>query len=76
MTVTESLPETLEVHEGDRVALSTLVNTGVAGAKADGISIYWRRLQPACRTDPGRRCLQRPDVPWVNYFNGGDAVHD
>ena len=35
VTVTESLPETLQVHEGDHVALSTLANTGVSGAATE-----------------------------------------
>ena len=33
MTVTESIPETLEVHRGNHVVLSTPVNTGVPGAE-------------------------------------------
>ena len=26
-------------------------------------------------TDPDGTKYVAPDVPWVNYFNGGDAVH-
>jgi lipoprotein-anchoring transpeptidase ErfK/SrfK len=26
-------------------------------------------------TDPDGTHYDDPDVPWVNYFNGGDAVH-
>ena len=78
VTVTESLPETLEVHEGDRVALSTLVNTGVAGAETQqGIFPIYSRLVSTSMsgTDPDGVSYDVPDVPWVNYFNGGDAVH-
>ncbi len=78
VTVTESLPETLEVHEGDRVVLSSPVNTGVAGAETQqGIfPIYSRLISTSMSgTDPDGVSYDVPDVPWVNYFNGGDAVH-
>jgi L,D-transpeptidase catalytic domain/Putative peptidoglycan binding domain len=78
VTVTESLPETLEVHEGDRVVLSTPVNTGVAGAETQqGVfPIYSRLISTSMSgTDPDGVSYDVPDVPWVNYFNGGDAVH-
>ena len=32
VTVTETMPETLQVHEGAKVALRALTNTGVPGA--------------------------------------------
>jgi peptidoglycan hydrolase-like protein with peptidoglycan-binding domain len=77
-SVTESLPETLEVHEGSHVAISTPVNTGVAGAETEqGIfPIYARYVSTTMTgTDPDGVHYVAPDVPWVNYFNGGDAVH-
>ena len=78
VTVSESTPETLEVHRGDHVALSTPVNTGVAGAEtAQGtFPIYARYTSTTMTgTDPDGTHYVAPDVPWVNYFNGGDAVH-
>ncbi len=33
------------------------------------------RVHDDDRHQPGRHALQDPGVPWVNYFNGGDAVH-
>jgi L,D-transpeptidase-like protein/putative peptidoglycan binding protein len=78
VTVTESLPETLEVHQGSRVALSTPANTGVPGAEtAQGtFPIYSRFVSTTMTgTDPDGTHYVAPDVPWVNYFNGGDAVH-
>ncbi len=78
VTVTESVPETLEVHEGDRVVLSSPANTGVAGAETQqGIfPIYSRLISTSMSgTDPDGVSYDVPDVPWVNYFNGGDAVH-
>jgi peptidoglycan hydrolase-like protein with peptidoglycan-binding domain len=78
VTVSESLPETLEVHLGDHVGLSTPANTGVAGAEtAQGIfPIFARYVSTTMEgTDPDGVHYVAPDVPWVNYFNGGDAVH-
>lgn len=78
VTVTESLPETLEVHRGDHVAFSTPANTGVPGAEtAQGIfPIYSRFVSTTMTgTDVDGTKYTVPDVPWVNYFNGGDAVH-
>jgi L,D-transpeptidase catalytic domain len=78
VTVTESLPETLEVHRDDRVVFSTPANTGVPGAEtAQGIfPIYSRFVSTTMTgTDVDGTKYTVPDVPWVNYFNGGDAVH-
>jgi peptidoglycan hydrolase-like protein with peptidoglycan-binding domain len=78
VTVSEAEPETLEVHEGDRVAITSPANTGVAGAEtAQGIfPIYARYVSTTMEgTDPDGTHYVAPDVPWVNYFNGGDAVH-
>jgi peptidoglycan hydrolase-like protein with peptidoglycan-binding domain len=78
VSVSESLPETLEVHEGDRVAFTTPANTGVPGAEtAQGIFPIYSRLVSTTMsgTDVDGTKYTVPDVPWVNYFNGGDAVH-
>lgn len=78
VSVSESLPETLEVHRGDHVALTTPANTGVTGAETpQGIfPIYSRFISTTMSgTDTDGVHYVVPDVPWVNYFNGGDAVH-
>jgi peptidoglycan hydrolase-like protein with peptidoglycan-binding domain len=78
VTVSESLPETLEVHRGSHVVFSTPANTGVPGAEtAQGIfPIYSRFVSTTMTgTDVDGTKYTVPDVPWVNYFNGGDAVH-
>jgi peptidoglycan hydrolase-like protein with peptidoglycan-binding domain len=78
VSVTESLPETLEVHRGDRVAFSTPANTGVPGAEtAQGTFPIFSRFVSTTMsgTDVDGTKYVVPDVPWVNYFNGGDAVH-
>ena len=78
VSVSESLPETLEVHRGDRVALSTPVNTGVPGAETPPgtFPIFSRFVSTTMSgTDVDGTKYVVPNVPWVNYFNGGDAVH-
>jgi len=78
VTVSESLPETLEVHHDSHVVLSTPANTGVPGAEtAQGIFPIFSRFVSTTMTgtDPDGTKYVAPDVPWVNYFNGGDAVH-
>jgi len=78
VTVTETLPETLEVHENGKIALSTPANTGVPGAATQqGIfPIYVRYVTTTMigNNVDGSHYVD-PGVPWVNYFNGGDAVH-
>jgi L,D-transpeptidase catalytic domain/Putative peptidoglycan binding domain len=78
VSVSESLPETLEVHRGRHVVFTTPVNTGVPGAETElGIfPIYARYVSTTMSgTDVDGTKYVVPDVPWVNYFNGGDAVH-
>jgi peptidoglycan hydrolase-like protein with peptidoglycan-binding domain len=78
VSVTESIPETLEVHRGDHIALSSPVNTGVPGAEtAQGIFPIFSRFTSTTMsgTNPDGSKYKDPGVPWVNYFNGGDAVH-
>ncbi|HUB72434.1 MAG TPA: L,D-transpeptidase family protein [Solirubrobacteraceae bacterium] len=78
VTVSESLPETLWLHRGRRTVISTPVNTGVPGAETErGIfAIYARYVSTTMSgEDPDGTKYDVPDVPWVNYFNGGDAVH-
>ncbi|HEY1834944.1 MAG TPA: L,D-transpeptidase family protein [Solirubrobacteraceae bacterium] len=78
VSVSESIPESLTLHEGHHVVLTTPANTGVPGAETEqGIfPIYSRFVSTTMTgTDPDGTHYVAPDVPWVNYFNGGDAVH-
>ncbi len=78
VTVSESIPETLEVHRGSHVVITTPANTGVAGAETElgTFPIYARYVSTTMSgTNPDGSSYVDPGVPWVNYFNGGDAVH-
>jgi hypothetical protein len=76
--VTESLPETLTLWHDGRVVLRTPVNTGIPG-RDTALGNYPVYLHLASTTmsgtNPDGTHYSDPDVPWVNYFNGGDAVH-
>jgi L,D-transpeptidase catalytic domain len=76
--VTESLPETLTLWHDGRVVLRTPVNTGIPG-RDTALGTYPVYLHLASTTmsgtNPDGTHYSDPDVPWVNYFNGGDAVH-
>ncbi|MGI8803983.1 MAG: L,D-transpeptidase family protein [Solirubrobacteraceae bacterium] len=78
VTVSQAIPQTLEVHRGNRVVLTSPVNTGVAGAPtANGVFPIFERFTSTTMTgtNPDGSHYSDPGVPWVNYFNGGDAVH-
>jgi L,D-transpeptidase catalytic domain/Putative peptidoglycan binding domain len=78
VTVSEAIPETLEVRRGGHVVLSSPVNTGVPGAATERgtFPIYARYVSTTMSgTNPDGSHYSDPGVPWVNYFNGGDAVH-
>lgn len=78
VTVSERIPETLRVYEGHHLVLSTPANTGVPGASTQvgTFPIYARYTSTTMSgTNPDGSHYSDPGVPWVNYFNGGDAVH-
>lgn len=79
VTVTEqTTPEWLEVHENNRVVIKSLANTGVPGAttQTGDFPIYVRYVTTTMKgTNVDGTKYDDPGIPWVNYFNGGDAVH-
>jgi hypothetical protein len=78
LMVSETLPEQLVVWRDGADAYSTPVNTGVPGAwTATGTYPVYARFYTTTMTgtDVDGYHYDVPDVPWVAYFNGGDAVH-
>jgi hypothetical protein len=76
--VTESLPQTLTLWHNGRVVLRTAVNTGIASRPtALGTYPVYAHLTSTTMSgiNPDGTPYHDPGVPWVNYFNGGDAVH-
>ena len=78
LVVTENLPEDLVVWQDGKAIYETPVNTGVAGAwTATGTFPVYERFVTTTMsgTDPDGYQYSVSGVPWVAYFNGGDAVH-
>ncbi len=76
--VSKVLPEHLSVWSNGAPVFSTLVNTGVAAAPTpDGTwPVYLRyRVTTMSGTNPNGTHYSDPGIPWVSYFNGGDALH-
>jgi len=76
--VSETVPQTLTLWHDGRVVLRTPVNTGISAAPT-ALGTYPVYLHLAATTmtgtNPDGSHYSDPGVPWVNYFNGGDAVH-
>jgi lipoprotein-anchoring transpeptidase ErfK/SrfK len=75
--VSQNLPETLTVWENGRTVLTSLTNTGMAGEPTalGTYPIYVRyTVNQMSGTNPGGSTYD-DTVYWINYFNGGDAVH-
>lgn len=76
--VSEQQPETLSIWHNGHMVLKSLTNTGVASAPtALGTwPVYLRyRTQRMSGKTPWGTYYSDPGVPYVNYFNGGDAIH-
>jgi len=76
--VSEGSPETLSVWRDGRIVYTSPCNTGIAAAPtAPGTyPVYARYLSTTMSgTNPDGTPYSDPGVPYVAYFNGGDAVH-
>jgi peptidoglycan hydrolase-like protein with peptidoglycan-binding domain len=76
--VNESLPETTQVWEAGSIVFSSPANTGIAAAPtAQGTWPVYARYTTTTMsgTNPDGSQYSDPGVPWVSYFNGGDALH-
>ncbi len=76
--VSESDPETVTVYQSGSVVYRTLANTGIGVAPtAQGtFTVYARYVSTTMTgTNPDGTAYSDPGVPWVSYFNGGDALH-
>ncbi len=76
--VTEARPEMLTLFINGQVAYRTLVNTGISQAPtADGTYPVYLRFTSTTMsgTNPDGSKYHDTGIPWVSYFNGGDALH-
>jgi lipoprotein-anchoring transpeptidase ErfK/SrfK len=78
VTVKKGGAESLTVHRAGASVLTTPANTGAPGAETESGSFPVFEHVAASDmsgTNPDGSHYDDPGVPWVSYFNGGDAVH-
>ena len=76
--VNKALPESATVYQNGAPVYSTPANTGVAAASTvDGTFPVYARytVTTMTGTNPDGSHYSDPGIPWVSYFNGGDALH-
>ncbi|MGA8726292.1 MAG: L,D-transpeptidase family protein [Acidimicrobiales bacterium] len=76
--VSTSDPETTTVYSDGSNVYSTLANTGVPAAPtaAGTFPVFGRyTVTTMSGTNPDGSHYVDPGIPWVSYFNGGDALH-
>ena len=78
LEVSEASPETLSVWRAGRIVYSSPCNTGIAirPTALGTYPVYAHYLSTTMSgTNPDGSHYSDPGVPYVAYFNGGDAVH-
>src|SRR5690242_3253267 len=76
--VREASPETITVYQTGHANFTSLENTGIPEAPTalGTYPVYLRYTSTTMQgTEPDGTHYFDPGVPWVSYFNGGDAVH-
>lgn len=76
--VSTALPQTLAVWRSGRIIYRCRANTGIASRPTErGVfTVYARYLSTTMSgTNPDGTHYNDPGVPYVAYFNGGDAIH-
>jgi lipoprotein-anchoring transpeptidase ErfK/SrfK len=77
VTVTES-NQRLDLWHSGRTVMTTPVNTGIPGAAtATGVYPVFEHISSGTMsgTNPDGSHYNDPGIPWISYFNGGDALH-
>ena len=74
----EGSPQSLALWRNGQVILTSVANTGIPKAPTalGTFPVYARFLTTTMKgTNPDGTHYSDPGVPWVSYFNGGDAIH-
>lgn len=78
VVVSTSSPESLTMYVAGHATFHALVNTGISVAPTalGTYPVYQRYItQTMSGTNPDGTHYSDPGIPWVSYFNGGDALH-
>jgi peptidoglycan hydrolase-like protein with peptidoglycan-binding domain len=76
--VSEASPESINVWHSGKSVVTGPVNTGIPAAPtAQGTFAVFEHSPSVTMsgTNPDGSHYSDPGVPWVSYFNGGDALH-
>jgi lipoprotein-anchoring transpeptidase ErfK/SrfK len=76
--VSEATPESISVWHSGKTVVTGPANTGIPAAPtAKGVFPVFEHLPSTTMsgTNPDGSHYNDPGVPWVSYFNGGDALH-
>jgi hypothetical protein len=78
VSVSEGSPESIAVWHSGKTVVTGPVNTGIPSAPtAQGTFPVFEHSPSVTMsgTNPDGSHYSDPGVPWVSYFNGGDALH-
>ena len=76
--VSENLPQNIRVWHNGKIVVHGPVNTGIsASPTATGTYAVYEHLTVTTMSglNPNGTPYHDPGIPWVSYFNGGDALH-
>jgi hypothetical protein len=76
--VTETSPEDIHVWHNGKIVVHGLVNTGISAAPTalGTYAVYEREaVGTMSGKNPDGTTYHDPGIPWISYFNGGDALH-
>jgi len=76
--VTEGSPESIAVWHNGKTVVTGPVNTGIAQAPTvKGTFAVYEHIPVGTMsgTNPDGSTYHDPGIPWISYFNGGDALH-
>jgi peptidoglycan hydrolase-like protein with peptidoglycan-binding domain len=76
--VSEGSPESIDVWHNGKTAVTGPVNTGISVAPtAQGVFAVYEHVPVTTMSglNPDGTPYSDPGIPWVSYFNGGDALH-
>jgi L,D-transpeptidase catalytic domain/Putative peptidoglycan binding domain len=76
--VSETTPENVRVWHNGKIVVHGLANTGIAAAPtATGTYAVYEHLPVGTMSgkNPDGSTYHDPGIPWISYFNGGDALH-
>jgi len=76
--VTQAVPQKLKLYQNGRLTYTSFVNTGISVSPTQNgtFPVYLRYVTTTMSgTNPNGTKYHDPGIPWVSYFNGGDALH-